>query len=65
MLKISWKVIFCESLINSFQSKRTFMQKAVLHITNLMHCKARKVLRNLFSTNQRNVLERAFVARSY
>ena len=65
MLKISWKVIFCESLINSFQSKRTFMQKAVLHITNLMHCKARKVLRYLFSTNQRNGLERAFVARSY
>ena len=37
-----------------FENKRTFMKKAVLHITTLMHYKATKVLRNLFSTNQEN-----------
>ena len=38
------------------------MKKAVLHTTTLMHCKARKVLRDLFSTNQRNGSEIRFVA---
>ena len=28
------------------------MKKAVQHKTTLRHCKARQVLRNLFSTNQ-------------
>ena len=38
------------------------MEKAVLHTTTLMHCKARKVLRDLFSTNQGNGSEMGFVA---
>ena len=39
------------------------MKKSVLHITTLMHCKARRqVLRDLFSTNQENVSEMSFVA---
>ena len=38
------------------------MKKAVLHITTLKHCKAAKVLRDLFSTNQENGSEMRFVA---
>ena len=38
------------------------MKKAVLHTTTLRHCKARQVLRNLFSTNQGNGSEITFVA---
>ena len=37
------------------------MKKAILHTTTLMHCKARQVLRNLFSTNQGNGSEMTFV----
>ena len=39
-----------------------FYEKAVLHTTSLMDCKARQVLRNLFSTNQENGSEMIFVA---
>ena len=38
------------------------MKKTVLHTNNLMRCKARKVLRDLFSTNQGNGSEMRFVA---
>ena len=38
------------------------MKKAVLHTTALIHCKARHVLRDLFSTNQGNGSEMTFVA---
>ena len=38
------------------------MKKAVLHKTTPMHCKARQVLRGLFSTNQGNDSEMTFVA---
>ena len=38
------------------------MKKAVLHTTTMMHCKARQVLRNLFSTNQGNGSEMTYVA---
>ena len=38
------------------------MKKAVLHTTALMHCKARQVLHDLFSSSQANGPERAFVA---
>ena len=38
------------------------MKKAVMHTTTLMHCKARQVLRDLFSTNQGNGSEMTFVA---
>ena len=40
------------------------MKKAVVHTTTLMHCKARKDLRDLFSTNQGNGSEMRFVARA-
>ena len=33
-----------------------------MHTTTLMHCKARQVLRDLFSTNQGNGSEMTFVA---
>ena len=33
-----------------FKNKRTFIKKAVLHTTTLMHCKARQVLGNLLMT---------------
>ena len=38
------------------------MKKAVLHTTTLMHCKARQVLRDLFSANQGYGSEMTFVA---
>ena len=38
------------------------MKKAVLHTTTLMHCKTRRLLRDLFSTNQGNGSEMRFVA---
>ena len=40
-------------------------KKTVLHITTLMHCKTRQILHALFNTNQRNSLEKTFVAWSY
>ena len=36
------------------ENKRTFMKKSVLHTATLMDCKARQVLRDLFSTDQEN-----------
>ena len=38
------------------------MKKTVQHTTSLIHCKARHVLRNIFSTNQGNGSEMTFVA---
>ena len=38
------------------------MRKAALHTTTLMHCKARKVLHDLFSANQGNGSEMRLVA---
>ena len=38
------------------------MKKAAVHTTTPMHCKARQVLRDLFSINQGNDLEATFVA---
>ena len=38
------------------------MKKTVMHTTTLMGCKARQVLRDLFSTNQGNGSEMTFVA---
>ena len=49
MPKVSWKNFF-----SGFQltvNKRSFMKKTVLYTITLMHCKARQVLRDLFSTN--------------
>ena len=37
------------------------MKKAVLHTTILVHCKAREVLRDLYSTNQGNTPAMTFV----
>ena len=41
-------------LLTVFENKRTFMKKAALHTNTLMHCNARQVLRDLFSTNKEN-----------
>ena len=38
-----------------FENTGTFMKNVALHTTTLMHCKARQVFRNLFSTNQQNL----------
>ena len=40
-----------------FENKRIFMKNVVLHRTTLMHCKARQVLRDLFSTNPENLYQ--------
>ena len=53
MSKVSWKDIFSGFQLTVFENKRSFMKKTVLHTTTLMHCKARQVLRDLFSTNQK------------
>ena len=37
------------------------MKKAVLHTATPMHCKVRRVLRDLFSINQGNSSEMTFV----
>ena len=37
-------------------------KKAALHTTTLTHCKARQVLRDLFSSNQGNGSKMTFVA---
>ena len=39
-------------------------KKPVVHTTTLMHCKARQVFYELFSTNQGNGLDMTFVARA-
>ena len=56
------RYFFAGFQLTVFENKRTFMEKAVLHTTTLMHCKARKLLRDLFSTNQGNGSEMRFVA---
>ena len=38
------------------------MKKVAVHTTALIHCKARQILRDLFSTNQGNGSEMIFVA---
>ena len=65
MSTVSWKKSFAGVQSIVFENKRTFMKKAVLHTTTLMHCNSRQVSRDLFSTNQENGTERAFVARCY
>ena len=54
MSKVSWKDIFMGFQLTVVENKRTFMKKSVLHTATLMDCKARQVLRDLFSTNQEN-----------
>ena len=48
--------------VTVLENKRTFMKKVAVHTTALMHCKARQILRDPFSTNQRNGSEMIFVA---
>ena len=55
MSKVSWKEIFA-----GFKSKLTFVKKNCSTAT-LTHCKDRRVLRNLFGTNQGNGIELIFV----
>ena len=61
MIRISVKCFlkrhYCEISINSLENKVTFMKKAVLYTTTLMHCKVRQILRDLFSTDQVNALK--------
>ena len=52
--------LFWHIVISFFLFKS--MKKAVPHTTTLMHCKARRVLRNLFGTNQANDSDMTFVA---
>ena len=54
MSKVSRKDIFMRLQLTVVENKRTFMKKSVLHTTTLMDCKARQVLRDLFSTDQEN-----------
>ena len=59
--KSSMERHFCRISIKRFRKYIHFNEnKAVLHTTTLMHCKARHVLRDLFSTNQRNDSEMTF-----
>ena len=53
---------FCGISIYILKNNLTFMKKAALHMITLIHCKARQVLCNLFSTNEGNGLEITFVA---
>ena len=62
MSKVSCRDIFAGFQSIFFKNKLTYMKKAVLHTTTLMHCKARQVIRDLFSTNQGNGSKMTFVA---
>ena len=53
MLKVFWKEIFSRFQLTAFENKHFLIKKTGLYTTTLMHCKARHVLRDLFSTNQR------------
>ena len=57
MSKVSCRDIFAGFQSIFFKNKLTYMKKAVL-----MHCKARQVIRDLFSTNQGNGSKMTFVA---
>ena len=51
-----------EFQLTVLENKRTFMKRVAVHTTALMHCKARQILRDLFSTNQGNGSEMIFMA---
>ena len=55
MSKVSLKDIFARFRLTVFGNKLTFMKKAVPYTTTLIHCKARLVLCDLFSTNQSKI----------
>ena len=50
--KFSGKIFFVEFQLKALENNRTFMKKAVLHTTTLMHCKARQLPRDLVVTKQ-------------
>ena len=60
--KVSWKDISAGFPETVFENKIPLIKKTVLYTTTLMHCKARQVLRVLFSTNQGNGSDMTFVA---
>ena len=62
MSKVSWKDIFMGFQLTVVEIKDIFMKKAVLHTTTLRHCKARQILHDLFSADQGNGSDMAFVA---
>ena len=53
---------FCGITITFLKINVLLWQKAVLHVTTLILCKARQVLRDLFNTNQGNDSDITFVA---
>ena len=61
MSKVFCKEIFtlCQKAV--FEYKITFVRKAVVHTTILIHCKPGQILRNLFSFIQGNGSEMTFV----
>ena len=62
MPNVSWKDIFAGFELTVFENKLTFMKKAAMHTTTLMHYKNKQVLGDLFRTNQGNGSEMTFVA---
>ena len=62
MSKVSGRDILAGFQLTFFENKLTFMKKAGLRTTTLVHCKARQVLCDLFGTNQGNGPKMTFVA---
>ena len=62
MSKVSWEDIFLGIQWTVFENKCTLWKRPALHTTTQMHCKARQVFRNVFSTNQGNDSDMTFVA---
>ena len=62
MSEVFRKKILVGFQLTLFENKRNFLKKAVLHTTTPIHCRARKGLPDLLSTNQRNDAEMTFLA---
>ena len=62
MSKVSGNDIFVGFQLTVFKNKCTFMKRTCSAQTTLMHCKARQVFHNLFSTNQGNSSDMTFMA---
>ena len=62
MSEVFRKKILAGFQLTLFENKRNFSKKAVLHTTTLIHCRARKGLLDLLSTNQQNDAEMTFLA---
>ena len=61
MIMINIKSFLERNFLWGFSKTNVFMKKkAVLHTTPLMHCKARQVSRDLFSSSQGNGSDMTF-----